>query len=273
MSPTHRHVVMFSGGACSWAAAKRVAERHGTDTLTLLFTDTLIEDEDLYRFLCDAAANVGGQFVRIADGRTPWQVFRDGRFLGNTRVDLCSRILKRELADKWLRDNCDPAQTTVYVGLDWTEMHRVEATVGRYGKNGWRCEAPMAEAPHLSKLDILDWLRREGLEPGRSYAQGFGHDNCGGTCVRAGHGHWERLLRLRPEKYAEAEAEEAATIAVIGSAIAILRDRTGGTTKPLTLRAFRERVQGGAQVDLFDIGGCGCFVDTDPPLPTRRPVA
>jgi hypothetical protein len=39
-------IVMFSGGIGSWAAAKRVAERHGTDNLTLLFTDTLIEDGD-----------------------------------------------------------------------------------------------------------------------------------------------------------------------------------------------------------------------------------
>jgi 3'-phosphoadenosine 5'-phosphosulfate sulfotransferase (PAPS reductase)/FAD synthetase len=60
-----RHVVMFSGGIGSWAAAKRVAERHGTSTLTLLFTDTLIEDADLYRFLVDAAENVGAKLARI----------------------------------------------------------------------------------------------------------------------------------------------------------------------------------------------------------------
>ena len=38
------HVVMFSGGVGSWMAARRVAERHGTADLTLLFADTLIED-------------------------------------------------------------------------------------------------------------------------------------------------------------------------------------------------------------------------------------
>ena len=34
-------VVMFSGGIGSWAAAKRVAEAHGTDDLVLLFADVL----------------------------------------------------------------------------------------------------------------------------------------------------------------------------------------------------------------------------------------
>jgi len=75
----YQHVVMFSGGAGSWATAKLVAERHGTDGLTLLFADTKIEDEDTYRFLHEAAANVGGELVVTAEGRTPWEVFKDRR--------------------------------------------------------------------------------------------------------------------------------------------------------------------------------------------------
>ncbi len=54
----HR-VVMFSGGVGSWLAARRVADAHGTDGLVLLFADTLMEDEDLHRFLDDAARNIG----------------------------------------------------------------------------------------------------------------------------------------------------------------------------------------------------------------------
>src|SRR5258708_11795632 len=117
---------MFSGGIGSWLAAKRVASKYGTDALTLLFTDTLIEDADLYRFLPEAASNIGGQLVRIAEGRTPWEVFRDEKYLGNTRADPCSRILKRQMADRWLAKNCDPSYTTVYVGIDISEVHRYE---------------------------------------------------------------------------------------------------------------------------------------------------
>lgn len=50
-----RHIVFFSSGIGSWAAAKRVAEQHGTENLVLLFADTGIEDQDNYRFLLDAA--------------------------------------------------------------------------------------------------------------------------------------------------------------------------------------------------------------------------
>ena len=33
----------------------------------------------------------------------------------------------------------------------------------------------------------------------------------------------------------------------------------GGTAARLTLRELRERIESGGQVDMFDIGGCGCF--------------
>ena len=256
-------VVMCSGGIGSWAAGKRIAERRGTENLILLFCDTLIEDPDLYRFLDEAAANIGGKLVKIADGRTPWQVFRDERFLGNSSVDPCSKILKRQLSDRWLRENCDPANTVCYVGIDWTERHRFTRLRDLRDAQGWRYEAPMCEPPYMLKPDMLAWARREGLRPSRAYAQGFSHDNCGGGCIKAGQGAFALLLRERPQVFAEWEDKEAEMRAFLGADVSILTDRSGdGKKKPLTLRALRERIQQGRQVDLFDIGGCGCFSDT-----------
>src|SRR3990167_4052477 len=116
-----RHVVMFSGGLTSWVAGKRVAARYGTDDLWLVFSDVKGEDPDLYRFLAEAAPNVGGTFVTLTEGRTVWETFFDERFLGNHRFDPCSRILKREMLDKWLVANCDPANTLIAMGFDWLE--------------------------------------------------------------------------------------------------------------------------------------------------------
>jgi hypothetical protein len=256
-----RHVVMFSGGIGSWAAAKRVAEQHGTDNLTLLFTDTLIEDEDLHRFLPEAAANVGGQLVRIAEGRTPWEVFRDVKFLGGRRGDPCSRILKRRMLDRWLTANCDPADTIVYVGIDWTEEHRYTRLRDRRAEAGWRYEAPLCGPPYLTKNDMIRQAKDAGINLPRLYEMGFAHNNCGGFCVKAGAGHFANLLRTMPERYAHHEAQEAAIQPLLASPQTILRDRTGGDTKPLSLRTLRERIERGQQPDMFDIGGCGCFVD------------
>jgi PP-loop superfamily ATP-utilizing enzyme len=80
------HVVQYSGGIGSWAAAKRVAARHGTTDLVLLTADTQVEDPDLWRFVHDSAAEIGVQPTIVADGRSPFEVFADVRFLGNSRL-------------------------------------------------------------------------------------------------------------------------------------------------------------------------------------------
>jgi 3'-phosphoadenosine 5'-phosphosulfate sulfotransferase (PAPS reductase)/FAD synthetase len=253
---------MFSSGAGSWAAAKRVAEQHGTEGLVLLFADTLIEDEDNYRFLDEAAANIGVQPTTVAEGRDPWQVFFDVRFLGNTRIDPCSRVLKRELLRAWLDAECDPASTTVYLGYEWSEPHRVKASARFW--QPWQVEAPLTEPPAMSKDEALAWLRAEGIEPPRLYAAGFPHANCGGFCVKGGQAQFATLLRWNPERYAYHERREQELREYLGADVAILRDRTGGETRPLTLRAFRERLE--AQPSLFDAdewGACACFTPSE----------
>src|SRR3954470_19480961 len=156
-----QHVVMFSGGLGSWLTAKRVAAKHGTDQLTLLFADVkgnsasphVGEDEDTYRFIREAAADVGAELVPVADGRDIWQVFHDDRFLGNTRLANCSKFLKQKPCRDWLDANCDPTETTVYVGIDWSETHRLPAI-----EAGWapyRVNAPMTEVPLLDRDDML----------------------------------------------------------------------------------------------------------------------
>jgi len=250
---------MFSGGIGSWAAAKRVAQAHGTADLTLLFADTLIEDEDLYCFLVDAAANIGAPMVRIAEGRTPWQVFRDERYIGNSRVDPCSKILKRGMIDKWRNANCDPADTTVYVGLSWDEEHRFTRLLPRVAP--WKYEAPMCEAPYLDKPAVLAWAKAEGLRHPRLYDLGFPHNNCGAFCVKAGQAQFALLLKTMPERYAAHEAEEEALRVHLGKDVSVMRDRRGGTPKTLTMKAFRERIEAKAEIDKFEGGGCGCAID------------
>lgn len=252
-----RHVVPFSGGVGSWATAKRVAQRHGTEHLTLLFADTRAEDPDLYRFLEEAARNVGAPLVKVADGRTPWQVFGDERFIGNTRVPICSRVLKVTPCRAWLEANTDPATTTIHIGIDWTETHRLPAI--ERGYLPWKVQAPMCELPYLDKPAMLDWLVAEGITPPRLYGLGFPHNNCGGACVRGGQAQWATLLRTMPDRYTEQEQQEEAFRGEHGD-VSILRDRTGGSTSPLSLREFRERLQ--QQPALFDSdewGGCGCL--------------
>lgn len=255
-----KHVVMFSGGAGSWATAKRVVATHGGADVVLLFADTSMEDEDLYRFLHDAKENVGAQLVTIRDGRTPWDVFFDERFLGNARVDPCSRELKRKPSLDWLRQNCDPSDTCVYVGIDWTEEHRYERLRVRYQQIGWNFLAPLCERPLLSKEQILKWMEAEHLLPPRLYRLGFAHNNCGGFCCKAGQASFARLWEEMPERYLWHEAKEQELRGFLNRDVSILVDRRGGEgRRPLTMEAFRKRMVARESSIVDEVGGCGCF--------------
>ena len=59
---------MFSGGAASWGTARRIVDEGLVDDLVLVFTDTKTEDEDLYRFLDEAAADIGVVRWRVITG-------------------------------------------------------------------------------------------------------------------------------------------------------------------------------------------------------------
>jgi hypothetical protein len=269
-----KHVVMFSGGLGSWATAKRVAQQYGTDDLWLVFADVkgdnpsphAGEDEDTYRFITEAAKNIGGTLVTLNEGRDIWQVFHDNRFLGNSRLANCSKFLKQQPCREWLDVNCDPDDTTIYVGIDWTESHRLPAIKAAYLP--FVAEAPMTNAPYLDKDDVQAMCVAAGIAIPRLYKAGFPHNNCGGFCVRAGQAQMELLLREHPARYAYHEAQEEDLRQYLDADVAILRDRTlpktsamSATSVPLTLRKFRERIEDQpAMFDALDFGGCGCFV-------------
>jgi hypothetical protein len=265
-----KHVVQFSTGLASAEVAWRLVGEHGPDDVVLLTADTRVEDEDNWRFGREVADRLGCEWVIVADGRTPMQVGRDERCVPSNRMAVCSKILKRKLLDKYRQEHFDPADTIVYLGYDWTEPHRVEAARQHWAP--WTVDCPLTQPPYLDKHQMGDLFRQRGIEPPRLYGQGFQHANCGGACVRGGQAQWALLLRVNRPRYLEWEAEEEQTRAELGKDVAILRDRTGGITKSLPLKAFRQRLD--QQPSLFDVddwGACGCLIDTEP-VDTRDPA-
>ena len=100
-----KHIVSFSGGMGSFAEAKSCVDKYGKENVLLLFADTLMEDEDLYRFKDEVVEFLGCELVTLCYGKTPWELFEEQKFVANSRLDVCSRMLKRELLIKWVKDN------------------------------------------------------------------------------------------------------------------------------------------------------------------------
>lgn len=258
-----KHIVFYSGGIGSWATAKRVIKEHGKENTILLFTDTLIEDTDLYRFIDETVKEMDVKFVRIEDGRTPWEVFKDVRYLGNSRLAQCSHILKQKTSEKWLKDNFKPEECILYLGIDWTEEHRTKAP--RKHWHPYHVEFPMCNEPYVTKDEMLKELENLGIEQPRLYKMGFSHNNCGGFCVRAGQGHFANLLKQMPDLYKYHENKEEEMREFLKKDVSILRRTRNGKRFNLTLKQLREELESNhtENVDMNDIGGCGCFVNLD----------
>lgn len=250
---------MFSGGIGSYVAALRTVEAHGADKVVLLFTDVLGEDRDTYRFIEDANFDLGCELVILRDGRDIWQVFKDRRWLGNSRQANCSAELKQKPARAWLDDNCDPDDTTVVIGIDWSETHRRPAVERAYLP--FRVEFPMCEPPYMDKATMIALAIERGVKPPRLYAMGFSHNNCGGGCVRAGQAQFAHLLRVMPERFREWERNEADIAAFLDKDVSILTEQVGGVHRNLPLTVLRQRVESQPSLlDEDDWGACGCFV-------------
>lgn len=252
-------LVQFSTGAGSAEVAWRAVEKYGVEGVHLLTADTLVEDEDNWRFAREVVAALGDvHWTVLRDGRTPMQVGRDHRAVPSDRMAICSRVLKRDILRRHIEANYEPADTVIVLGYDWTEPHRLEKARPHWAP--WTVECPLIDPPHLWKEQILDGFRGRGIEPPRLYAQGFPHANCGGACVRGGHAAWDLLLRVNRPLYLQWEHEEEQTRRLLGKDVAILTDRRGGgPRRPLPLRVFREgrEVEAAPSVDQ-DWGACGC---------------
>lgn len=255
-----KHIVNFSGGACSFWAAHRVVEKFGTKDVTLLFADTLEEDEDLYAFNEWSSKLLGVPITRVCDGRRIWEIFEQEGMIGNSKFPICSMRAKREPLDLWHRQNCMEMDSIIYLGFDFTEYVRLEDM--RREHPNWRVEAPMCDEPLWDKCKIIDECAKLGFPKQKLYELGFPHNNCGGCCVRAGISHWVHLYNVLRHRFDSWESQERDCMAKLSergiTPLTILKDRRGGVTKNLSLKDLRLRIEAGEKFTRNDWGGCGC---------------
>lgn len=285
-----RYLVNFSTGLASFEAARRTIEQKGRENTTVIFCDVRGdasrdshaaphgtnwdgEDDDNYRFLADAQKLLGVEIVRLhhPDGLGVWGTIFQTRKIairgaGGLMFAPCSRALKMEVVDAYAATIDE--EITQVLGLTWLEDERVLKATER-ARRGDACDVwfPLTEAPFVDNCHIAAWLDSRGVQPPRSYKQGYIHSNCGAACVKAGLSQWAALLRDNPGRFNYNEEQEAQFRAEINPDVAILRDQSGGKTTPLPLDQFRREVESGARkVGALDWGGCGCFA----PSPQMR---
>lgn len=306
-------LVLYSGGMGSFLTANLIKEKFPHKKIKLYFNDTLMESDGLYNFLLDTLnyfwpvscysylkaiagkipqINREGErkqyllrygnllssnysnFVYDPDGRNIWEVFDDVRFIGNSQFDPCSNILKRQRSQAYV-SSLNPETWDIAIGIDYTEIHRWERAVPNW--KPFDLIAPLIEFELDKHEEEERVLEKSGIKRSSAYERGFGHDNCGGFCVKAGLGHFKLLLEKDREKYLYHEKKEAEAICKIGRH-PFLRKAVKGTRYYLTMKEYRVYLETGnlyvdgalvlgtdefdenAEFDVIDFGGCGCAI-------------
>lgn len=249
-----KYVVSYSGGLGSFMAAY-LLHKEGRD-IELVFCETHSEDKDLYRFMDETAAYFGEKVTKLDIGLNIWQAQHIAFYQANSRVDPCSRILKREQFKKWMRAKYKPEEACLVLGIDNKESHRTESFAENHKPYHVYC--PLINAG-TTRQDIDNVLAEIGIEPPRLYEKGFSHNNCGGFCVKAGQKQAAQLLKHFPENYKWHEEKQEALFVLMDERRPTIRKTTNGKLEYLSLRDFRLMMESGNQPDLYEEASCACF--------------
>lgn len=329
----NNHIIFFSGGKASFSVADYVRTNYPNDNILLYFTDTLWEDEDLYRFINEASDKLKLPMLTHSMGLNPIELMFEKKLVFNSRLGDCSKVLKMKVARDFIKKGVKPkierwrnkhflknedirTSATLYFGIGWEEMHRQ----GPIKKNWkpFKVEMPLIE----NVIDNDEVLKKYDIRQPRLYDYGFAHNNCKARCVKAGQGHYKLLKEKMPAVYKDILLKEyhmsyyvsayryiadtsvpeeeifpehvreslleelddayrdyfygmrekpklfihpAHTASSKYSHIrkySFMKKQENGEVRPMTIRDFDLMLQQEPQqLDMFDIGGCGCFVE------------
>ena len=118
-------VVMYGGGLTSYEASRRAIDIYGKENVEIWFADTKTEDPDLYRFNDDVERLLDIKITYFSQGVDIWGIFKEQRMIGNSRIDPCSKYLKRVP----LRDALDRLSPGMKCSHCQTISHRKEAEI------------------------------------------------------------------------------------------------------------------------------------------------
>ncbi|MGB1816914.1 MAG: hypothetical protein ACPHJ3_16265 [Rubripirellula sp.] len=246
--------VRVSGGAASSVAWKRCLDKYGHDRVRPVFADTKTEHTDLYRFLDDCERAFDQKIERLCDGRDIWDVFDAHGIMRIPKAGNACKAsieLKQKPLDKWFKSSdCD----AIAVGIEFLEPERIAAFTNRLSGT---VLFPLCDRPLLSECEIVEEVRKWGIDPPQLYKDDYTHNNCGGFCILAGLGQWAANRKRDPDGFAYHADRERRFNEKTG--FPILRDQSGGEVKPYTLDQLAKDQDEGREFPDNWRSQCGCM--------------
>ena len=218
-----KHIVQYSGGVGSAMAAYLVAQKVPKEDIFLLFHDVRGgHDDDIYRFNADVSAFLGIPITEFSSTKTMWDIVKSNKKTPSLWMPFCTRILKLEMADKFLEqlsyfayhaDNPGAEELALYPSVDYVlytgfcagEELRVDRALG-IARNKLH---PVFDAG-LTSDDCKRIISEEwGIELPRPYLLGFEHNNCIPCWKSTSKPYWKLVWERYSDRYQMAiEMEE-----------------------------------------------------------------
>lgn len=199
--PGRRMLVHFSCGAASAVAWKVCAEAYRQRFMVeAVYADmSANEHPDNSRFMADVERWVGGKvtLLRHPKYRDIDSLFLDQRFMAGNRGAICTKIMKRQLRERYQR----PDDVHVF-GLTADEHRRI--AVFKERNSDLSTMWPLLESG-ITKEHCYKIIDSAGIELPMMYRLGYSHNNCIG-CVKGGMGYWNKIRKDFPEVFAKRAA-------------------------------------------------------------------
>lgn len=148
-------ILLYSGGKGSFLTAYLLKQKEPETPIIYYFNDTFYEHSSLYVFLDETLAwlhnkkplrsyvNIPPEratrvfskemqsyyegFVYDSHKQSLFELINHTRFMPNSRIDSCSKALKRRKSQSWIKKNFkNPDDVSIYVGIGIWEEHRVK---------------------------------------------------------------------------------------------------------------------------------------------------
>lgn len=191
-----RIVSWFSCGAASAVATRMALDSwDGKGEFIIGYCEVKEEHSDNQRFLreCEAWFNHPITVMGNDDyGRSIYEVFRRTRFLKGPSGAACTRLLKKEVRERFQK----PGDVQVF-GYTAEESSRLDRFLD---SNPTARVWPVLIDNGVSKQDCLALIAKAGIELPVLYKKGYKNNNCVG-CVKGEAGYWNKIRKDFPDVF------------------------------------------------------------------------
>jgi hypothetical protein len=189
-------IMWFSAGVSS-AVAWKLASAQIDEVLYIHIND---QEDDTLRFVREVSEWVGKpvKILQHHEFKSVDEVCRKHRYMSGVAGARCTLTLKKEVRERWERENIDKYPFRYVWGFDAGEQRRIDK-IGEMNPE-FKHLFPLADA-RMHKQEVHQVLKASGIKRPRMYELGFLNNNCMGCTKAQSPAYWNLTRKHFPDVF------------------------------------------------------------------------